>query len=383
MNLSNPHKFILEIILFSTYMLFAMLWKTGDFLIASYGYDPMQLAFMTNAISIAKIIGCALTMFVISKYGNRKTFFYSTLLMTVGLLISFTDVFPLVFSIRFILGLGGALVLVTINPIVAKVFSKDELPYVNGANAVAFNTGLTITLFAAASIKADPKFYIIAMSLILLICAISWHFISSQIEDDNQKAEQQRRDDAAAYTLKDGLKEHFNWTFPIAYSGLLSFYLVSFTFMDPASVKYVMFAGIIGSIVGTIMVKNMANKLAFVRVTALLQLLCAIGFLLTYTNEVMVIVMGLALGFFIFVPMPAFVTLAYMRKDITPHKVSVTFSIFWSLSYLVSIFTVQGFGYLKTLNGNNLTQPFIYILCIEAIFFIGTQFLLKKTDFES
>ena len=61
------------------------------------------------------------------------------------------------FVIRFVLGLGGALAVVFMSAIVAKVFEGRELQVVNGVNSVAFNTGLAVALTATARTNlSDP-----------------------------------------------------------------------------------------------------------------------------------------------------------------------------------------------------------------------------------
>lgn len=370
--MSKSKKYLVEFVLFFTYALFAMSWKSGDILIAKMGFTASQMAIMTNAINVAKIIGSLSAAGIIAKLGNRKVFSYSTLLIFLGILLPFVNEFPLIFLVRFTLGLGGALVLVTINPIVAKIFSKEELTIVNGLNAVAFNVGLAITLTLASSISSNPPLSIKIISFTLLVLVFLWNYLSSSIDQDTVA----QSNPAHSFTFVDGLKDSFNWIFSLSYCGLLGFYLVSFTFMRAENVKYVIYFGVIGAIVGTIQAKKIENKLNFVRISAFLQLLSAIGFLLLYNTSVIKF-MGMSLGFFIFLPMAAFVTLAFNRPDTTPRKISVTFSIFWSLSYFISIIIIQAFAFLKDNFGDS--SAFIFIVFVEATFFIGTTFFMKNS----
>lgn len=369
--MNKSKKYLIEIVLFFTYALFAMSWKAGDMLIAKMGFTASQMAIMTNAINVAKIIGSLSAAGIIARLGNRKVFSYSTLLIFLGILLPFVNGFPLIFLVRFTLGLGGALVLVTINPIVAKIFSKEELTIVNGLNAVAFNVGLAITLTLASSISSNPSLSIKVISFTLLILTFLWNYISSSIDEGTVS----QNSSTHSFTLVDGLKDSFNWIFSLSYCGLLGFYLVSFTFMKPENVKYVIYFGVIGAIVGTIQAKKIENKLNFVRVSAFLQLLSAIGFMVLYNSSVVKFI-GMSLGFFIFLPMAAFVTLAFNRPNITPREISVTFSIFWALSYFMSIIIIQAFAFFKDNLGDS--SAFIFIVLVEATFFLGTTFFMKN-----
>lgn len=204
--MNKSKKYLTEFVLFFTYALFAMSWKAGDMLIANMGFTASQMAIMTNAINVAKIIGSLSAAGIIAKLGNRKVFSYSTLLIFLGILLPFVNGFHLIFLVRFTLGLGGALVLVTINPIVAKIFSKEELTIVNGLNAVAFNVGLAITLTLASSISSNPSLSIKIISFTLLTLTFLWNYISSSIDEGTVS----QNSSTHSFTLVDGLKDNFN-----------------------------------------------------------------------------------------------------------------------------------------------------------------------------
>ncbi|MDR1835319.1 MAG: hypothetical protein LBQ96_05900 [Fusobacteriaceae bacterium] len=372
-------KYIIEVVLFVSYALFSMSWKSGDFYIANLGVTGAQTAIMTNAINIAKVIGCLAAAVVIAKLGMRQTYTWSTILVIVGILVPFTRFFPAIFTLRFILGLGGAFIVVAMNPIASSVFEPGELAIVNGLNAVAFNTGLAVALTIAAGIKADPKKAIMIISIILLGFLLLWLILSRGIGD-------KKAADAGVsqekYSLFDGLKDSFNLLLAMGNVGLLSFYLIAMTFMNPADIKYVIYAGIIGALAGSFGAKNVKNKLSFVRATALLQLLSAVAFVLAsvYGIAVLLKITGLVLGFFIFFPLSAYITLGFIREGATPARISVTFSIFWSVGYLMTVVIMQVFGVLKDKTGG-LTIPLIFAVCCEALFFIATLLIrLKKSE---
>ncbi len=366
-------KYMIEVILFLTYMLFAMSWKAGDILVAKLGFSATESAIMTNAINIAKILGSLSAAMFIAKLGNRKVFTVSTLLITMGILIPFVNGFSTIFLIRFILGFGGALVLVTINPIVAKIFEGDELPVVNGLNSVAFNVGIAMSLTLSKGISANPTLAIKIISGILLIGVVMWLPLSKELEEN--KLTNIAKAEIENYNIWDGFKESFNWVFSLSYSGILGFYLVSFTFMKAENVKYVIYAGVIGALLGTFQAKKFKDKLKLVRISSLLQVISGILFVVYY-NDPIVKVIGVALGFFIFFPMPAYVTLAFSRPNSTPRKISVTFSIFWAVSYSVSIILIQIFAFLKDTMGDNIALTFI--LASLASMFIGTMLFMKN-----
>mgnify|MGYP003602239305 CR=1 FL=1 len=206
---------------------------------------------------------------------------------------------------------------------------------------------------------------------------IIWNMLIGSIEEPqaDNPAVVSNAQEQEAYSMMDGLKERFNWVFALSYSGLLSFYLVAFTFMDPQNVKYVIFAGVVGALAGTFKAKSFKNKLQLVRISSLLQVLSAIGFLFLYDSD-WAKLLGALLGFLIFFPMPAYVTLAFLRKDSTPRRISVTFSVFWAVSYAVSIFIVQAFAAIKL--GMGTSTAFLFIIAVESTFFFGPLLFMKN-----
>lgn len=377
MKTNTGSKYVIEIILFLTYALFAMSWKAGDFLIAKSGFALTDVAIMTNAINFAKIIGSLSAAAILAKLGYRNMYNMSTALIISGVLLTMIEGFSPVFMVRFVLGLGGALVLVTINPVVAKLFSGEELTVVNGLNAVAFNVGLAVVLAMSGWIINNVNLTIQIISGVLVITIIIWNMLIGCIEEpqgDSQAATSEAQEQES-YGMMDGLKERFNWVFALSYSGLLSFYLVAFTFMDPQNVKYVIFAGVVGALAGTFKAKSFKNKLQLVRISSFLQVLSAIGFLFFY-DTAWAKLLGALLGFLIFFPMPAYVTLAFLRKDTTPRRISITFSIFWAVSYAVSIFIVQAFAAIKLSMGT--PAAFLFIIAVESSFFFGPLLFMRN-----
>lgn len=372
--MTRTKKYLIEFILFSTYALYAMSWKAGDFLIASYGFDDSQRALMTNAISFAIIFACLITGYLNARFSNKNIFSLASVLIICGILLPFTHEPGLIFVIRFILGFGGALILIITNSIVAEIFTRKELTIVVGINSVSFNFGLAIVLALALPIESAANttiFLISGCSIIVLLC---WLVIKRYITK-NTFSSSPPSHHGESYGILDGMKDRFNWIFTLSYSGLLSFYVVAFTFMQPDDVKYIIFSGIFGALTGAFMSKIIKNQLVFIRICSLIQLISAIIFMMNYDTDFAKL-MGAILGIFIFLPMPSFATLAYLRPNVTSGKVAVTFSLFWAVSYFISIIVLQIFAYLMDAYTSNFAS-FVFILLVDTSFFIGTTFFIR------
>jgi len=62
--------------------------------------------------------------------------------------------FTAVLTSRFFFGLGGAILVTLIGPVVMQWFPRRELSVVNGFNYVAVNTGITASLFLTIPLAA-------------------------------------------------------------------------------------------------------------------------------------------------------------------------------------------------------------------------------------
>ncbi len=376
----NAKRYLLAVILFLTYMLFAFAWRAGDAFVLSLGFSASRTAIMTNALTIAQALGSLVAANVLLRLGARKAMIFGSILIISGGLVSLTTAFPLVFFIRFVLGLGGALTVVFMSAIVAKAFTGRQLQIVNGVNSVAFNTGLALALTVWTWLAANPISAVLLAAGLSTLNLIAWIVVSRILPKEEAASVEQDR----SYTMKHGFGEWFNWVFALAYTGLLSYYIVAFTFMDPATIRWVVYAGVIGALSGTVVAARTPDHLkpTLVIWAAAAQLVSAAAVLALSETRFDVLV-GVILGLAIFFPMPFFVQLAFIRPGANPRKISVTFSIFWAVSYGGSIILIQTFAWIADATGglaNGVpvsTTPMIFIVAVEATFLIGAVLLAR------
>ena len=374
-------KFVIEAILFITYMLFAMSWVGA----ASFMSNIMQMAnmhslteasFLSTALTMAKIVGTAIAAWAISKLGIRIAFTLASFLICFSIITPYAHNFTLLLISRFLMGLGGALIIVYFNPIIFKYFTASERPIINGLNAICFNVGTAIMMFGVPTflkIFSSWQQVLTAISASSAVMLILWIIFGNIDLKNNSKQITEN------YSFKDGLKDKFNWAFAFTYSGLLSFYIVLFTFYPKAGIaqtKQVILFGIIGAVAGMIYSNKVKNRISIIRFSGLIQLVAA--FALSFSNNMAIsYASAAALGFFMFLPMSALITLAQEQPGMTAQKISVTFSLFWSISYLIATIIPTIFAKIVDLNHGSYTFAFIFICLVLSTFFLGS-FLLKE-----
>jgi MFS family permease len=385
--LTMKKKYIIEFILFTTYMLFAMSWvASAGFMkeiMAQTGMQKLtEASFLSTALTFAKIIGTFIAAWTIVKFGIRKAFTLSATLICLSIITPHAHDFTTLLVSRFLMGLGGALIIVYFNPIVYKYFEPSERIVVNGLNAIAFNVGTAIVMFgmpSMMSVVGNWQTILSAISFGSMVMVVLWIIfgkidLSAPATNSTQATEK--------YSLVDGLKDSFNWKFALTYSGLLAFYIVMFTFYPKAGIaqtKEVILFGIIGAITGIIYSNKFTKRIPIIRISGLIQLITVFCLSFITNNPTLSTISAATLGFFMFLPMPALVTYAQERKNTTAQRISVTFSLFWSISYLVATIMTMLFAKIVDMNNGDYHSAFIFICTVESLFFIGSLFLKENS----
>ncbi|MFT4245025.1 MAG: MFS transporter [Micrococcaceae bacterium] len=373
-NMSNGTKYFINFLVFFTYVLFALLWKAGDYYIAEFPFNASEIALLTNAISFAKIFGSLAAAVVLIRLGQRKAFAVGLSLVIVGVaIVGSMGVFPLIFLIRFIMGLGGAFCVVYMSSVAAKLLEGKALQIMNGINVVAFNVGMVFALIFAKEMKLNIQDSIWIIGAMVVTVLITWLLVTKNLPDNATAADK----NAKPYSLKEGFKDRFNQIFAFTYCGMLSYYIVAFTFLPPAVVSWIMLFALVGAALGTVIATFITRKAEFVAFCGLLQIIFA-SLLIVFANSPLSTVFAILLGLSLNMPTASYAQLAFLRPGVSTNEISVTFSISSSVSYGFSIIAMQAFGFLTDITGGLTPQntpvssiPSIFVVFVESMWFFG------------
>ena len=376
------HKYLVEVIVFISYVLFAMAWVGGAAsmpqIMSSMHIDSLASAsFISGMVTIAKIVGTFGAAWIALKFGIKYAFFIASLLVTIGLLTPLAPNYELLLLSRFLMGLGGAFMIVYFNPIVMHYFPVEERPVINGLNAVAFNVGTGIVLWQMDTINqltGDWKSSLILFSIASVLFAIVWLLVQFEPTKNNQQSTEEEKEN---YSYWDGIKDKFNWIYGLTYSGLLAFYICLFTFYPKAGIsqsKWVIGFGIIGTLAGIIYSKKIPQRIPIIRWSGAVMVLTIIGVSFS-TLDWLQTLSAVVLGFFIFFPITALVSIPHELPRMTSQRITVIFSLFYSISYLFSTIILWLFGKLVDLYAGDYTASFVLISIVSITFFIGSFFL--------
>jgi CP family cyanate transporter-like MFS transporter len=382
--LKISNKYLVEAIVFISYTLFAMAWVGGtasmNQIMAAMNINSLASAsFISGAVTLAKIVGTFAAAWLALKLGGKYAFFASGILISVGLLTPFAPNYELLLVSRFLMGLGGAFMIVYFNPIVMSWFPPEERATINGINAVAFNLGTGIILWQMSnfnSLTGSWQNTLIIFSLASLALSIAWLFVDEAKPDSKAKDTNEIN---AHYSYTDGLKDKFSWIYALTYSGILAFYLCLFTFYPKAGISQsalLIGFGIIGTLAGIIYSKKFPLRVPVIRWSGLLIVITV--FTLSFSpSEVVQTLSAMVLGFSIFFPITALVAIPHELSKMTSQKITVVFSLFYSISYMVGTLVLWLFGKLVDIHQGDYTWAFALTTLVSGTFFIGSFFLTE------
>lgn len=377
------NKYLVEGLVFLSYVLFAMAWVGGT---ASMGQIMQSMAidsladasFISGAVTLAKIVGTFCAAWLAVRYGVKMAFFIASLLIAVGVFTPYSPNYEILLVSRFLVGLGGAFMIVYFNPIVLQWFTPQERPVVNGLNAVAFNVGTGVVLWLMNDINrltGGWQASLTLFSLASVLLALIWLFVEFDSQERTDADGNTKNEEIYTYTL--GLKDKFNWAYAFTYSGLLAFYICLFTFYPKAGIsqsKWVIGFGIIGTIAGILYSQKIKQRLPVIRWSGLIMTISLIGLSFSQTPHVQMM-SAIVLGFFIFFPITALVSIPHELSNMTSSRVTVIFSLFYSISYLLATFILWAFGKLVDVYQGDYAPSLSMICVLSLTFFVGSFFL--------
>ncbi|MCK7596655.1 MFS transporter [Microbulbifer sp. CAU 1566] len=381
-------KYLLEILMFSAYALFAASWVSGAILTpaiqSSFGEEGFANAtWGSNVITLAKIAGNLAAAALLMRLGAKRAFALAIVLIAAGGLGALADSYAGWLMSRLALGLGGALAIVYFAPVVLHYFSAEERPLINGINAAAFNTGNLLALLSTTALTAwlgSWQSVVVLYGVMVLALGVLW-WLSAENFSLSGGADKPAED----YGLSQGVKESFNWWLPLAYCGVLFCYIAVFALFPlidgfavaSSHLSAVMIAaGMVGTVAGIIVTKRYPLRVPVLRYAGL----ALVGFaalMVTSRDPVIAYTAAALAGFCMFLPMTALVTLPQELPGMTPARITVTFAMFWSISYGVETVLMYAAGVLADVTGEPASAAYFAVTCSASLFVFS--FLLPES----
>lgn len=385
--------YLIELVLFTSYALFAVNWIAGSTLTADimkfFGLTSFASAtLISNAITVAKIIGNLLAAWFLVKLRPKWAVAFASGLIVLGaFLAAFATEYWMFVAMRFLMGFGGALIVVYFSPFIIRYFEPSKRPLMNGINASAYNIGGILAMVTVGPVILWQETWqstLIFFSMCSGILWILWLFVGEDFQLDQPLNQDQQTKKSETYGFKEGLRDPFNYIFPFTYSGLLLLYIVVLTILpiskgspiDPKTLSAtVALSGVIGAACGIFAVQKSRLRRPIIRWSGVVM--SAFGLLMVSSQTASVAILAAAgLGFTMFFPMTALVTIPQELPKMSPTKLTVIMGFFWSFSYIFETIAYYIVGLVIDLSG---FQSGLYLsVALSLSFFIGS-FLLPET----
>ena len=395
MNKAGIRAYLIEFILFFSYALFAVNWVAGSALtpkiMAYFDLKTFSSAtFISNAITLAKIVGNLVAAWILVKLQPKKAVALASLLIVLGAaLAAFATEYWMFVAMRFVMGFGGAMLIVYFSPIVIRYFTPEQGPLINGINASAYNIGSIMAMIVVTPVVVwldtwqSTLLFFAGCSFVLFAL---WLVVGEDFPLNKPVARGEKAE--ITYTFSDGLKDKFTYVFPFTYAGLLLLYIVILTILpiskgapiDPKALSAIVaFSGVVGAACGIFAVKKIPMRLTIIRWSGLIM--SAVGLVMVWTSSGPIAIgAAILLGFTMFLPMTALLTIPQELPDMTPSKLTLIMGFFWSFAY---IFETIAYYIVGTVIDTSGFKAGLYLSVVLSLsFFIGS-FLLPETGKKS
>lgn len=402
---ASPYRFVVEAILFLTYAVFGLSWFASTPFKADiqkdFAVDNASYALITTFVTIAKVVAPIVTGFLTARLGLKKMVLVGSAAIALSILAPFVPNFPSFLVVRFLFGLGGAVIVTLFSPTVMQWFPQNERPFVNAVNNVAVNTGIAATLFLTPILSKD--FGWTWRDVLTLYAALSVGLFVAWVIFGREKtastpaasANAANKTNAPANaaspaTYADVWRMRETWLIAFAFTAALSLYLSLNTFL-PAHFEQALswtkekgsfytgllnLIGIPTSIVVGFLSQKVGLRKPFIIVAGILMGITPWGIFLS-SNEMIIIPCLLGLGVSMFTYVSPLFTIPMEMPGATPQRVGLIMGTVFSVAYTVSSFSPALVGSLKESSGSyvagfSVWAAFAWVLLICGLLLAET-----------
>ena len=371
-------------VLWLAYVTFAMNWVAGSSLTPQitetfFGgpVDPIISQLVNYSITTARVFANILAAIVLMKLGPRKAAGTAIGLLMMGLVAIYLPNYWAYTVARMVMAVGGSMVIVYMNPIVAHYVknSKTKLR-INAANTVAYNAGAFIvavlfTVFAKQMV-ANWRVTLTFFASLTILFFIGWLWKSENFEtkETGEKTE--------SYGYKDALKDGFLWRYGLAFASFLTLYVLSLVSFKAIFDQYTLLNGSVTNllisgfgILGTFAGITIGNKGVPRKPTLLFSGIVMVGtfaLAIVFANKIPLLSYTLISisGFAMYIQYPIFLNLPHELKGMTPQRLTIMFGLFWAIAYAGQ--TIATIIWSFILGSSGYTPAMIFFIAASSLY---------------
>jgi cyanate permease len=390
----SSRRYAIEAILFLSYAVFGVSWLAvaplAVELIGVFHVSAAEFADLNTAVAIPKVFVPVVTGWAAVHVGLKKTILIALLLICAVTLGPLMPSFRVLLASRFVFGIGGAMLVTLMAPMVMQWFPKGELPIVNAFNGVAVNSGIAFTMYLTAPLSGTALGWrgaLAAYGAVHVALFVAWALIGRENKVAPTTSAAALAPAAVKVRYLDVWKMKETWLVTLAFTGAVALYL-SFSFWLPkfyqeqlhfsraTASQYsgiINLAGIPSAIVCGVLTKRLGVRRPFLIVGGLLSGVAAFGMFLL-SAPVLIMASAVLLGIALFIPTAAIVTLLMELPGVTPRHVSLMMGTMFSVCYLIAGLAPKLVGLLRDITGS-FVPGFVVLTVFSWVVFIAGFFL--------
>ncbi len=360
--ITSSRRYLIEILIFSLYLVFGISWLAYAPLMAELGqqfsFSKAEGGLMISLVSMAKAFVPLFAGAIAARLGLKNALLVGAGFASLAVVIPFLPNFHALLAGRFLFGVGGAIIVTLMGPLVMTWFPKNELPIVTGLNNVAVNTGITVALFATVPTAAQFGWRntLVGFGAACAMLAILWALlgavgpITKEVKADVAEAKP---------SLKDVIVLPETWWLALAFTGPLSLYLALNTWLpshfeqafglDRAAASSLTslfnLVGIPVAIVSGILCSKLGQRRPLIITAGVLMPLSSWGLITSSSQDVRVLC-AVLLGASLFLYVAPLFTIPMELPNVDAPRVALMMGCIFSLAYIVSTISPWLTGYL-------------------------------------
>lgn len=227
-NIASSRRYLIEVLLFTTYLVFGISWlayaQVMPELMAAFKFSKAEGGSLIAFVSLAKAFVPLFAGALAARLGLKNALLAGAMFAGLAVAVPFLPTYKALLVGRFLFGMGGAVVVTLIGPIVMTWFPKEELPVVTGLNNVAVNTGITVATFITLPVAKTFGWQntLAGFGALCAVMAILWGLLG---ETGPIKREVNASVAETKPSMMEMLRRSETWWIALAFAGPLCIYL--------------------------------------------------------------------------------------------------------------------------------------------------------------
>lgn len=377
-----------ETVLFALYFAFGISWLAYAPLLGElekqFDVNHATGAMLISLVSVSKAFVPLLAGFLAARLGLGRAVAVGAILASFAILVPFAPSFNAMLGLRFLFGMGGAVIVTLMGAVTMQLFRREELPMINGMNNVAVNCGVTVALFATVPLSRALGWQttLALFGALSGVLALLWLAMGSKL---TTQATHKPKGEWLSV-----LKRRETWLIALAFTGPLSLYLSLNTWLptyyqaafglDKAAASQLTglfnLVGIPVALLGGWMTSRLGLRRPLIITAGILMPIASLGMIQSELAWVRLVSAGfLGASFFLYVS-PLF-TIPMELPGMRPESVALLCGVVFSLAYAVSFLAPTMVGWLHGATGSFL--PGLRIVAIASSSLALAGILLPET----